>query len=210
MDRRTLLATLGSGGVVGLAGCQRLHEVRSDDGGRRRVTLASQDAVPETHEVSIDVEVLEGTITPDGPARLRLTVTNEGASRALSPGEGMCHSFDRNRGGSDDPAGLWLYRPTEAEGIDRRGDGWVADRPRSEPRGFPAYACSSRQYASGESVATEYEVWDDYRVEGYLEPGTYRWEEDVQIQADPDAAGTETRGATVTWGFSLAVERRTG
>lgn len=207
MDRRTLLATLGGAGVVGLAGCQRLREIRSDDDGRRRVTLASRDAVPEPHEVSIDVEVLEGAITPERTARLRLAVTNEGADRALSAGEGMCNLFNRARGGSDDPAGLWLYRPAVAEGVERRDDRWVQDRPRSQPRGFLAYGCPSRQYASGESVATEYEVWDDYRVAGYFEPGTYRWEADVQIQADPDAAGTETRGATVTWGFSLAVER---
>lgn len=206
MDRRTLLAALGVG-VVGLAGCQR-HRLRSSDGDdRRRVSLAGQDAVPDAHAVSLDVEVLEGAITPDRTARLRLTVTNEGADRALSAGEGMCNLFNRDRGGSDDPAGLWLYRPAVTEGVERRDDRWVQDRPSSEPRGFPAYACSSRQYASGESVATELEVWDDYRVEGYLEPGTYRWEEDVQIQADPEAAGIETAGATVTWGFSLAVER---
>ena len=206
MDRRSLLTSLGGAGAVVLAGCRRLRQVRSEDDGRRRVRLGGQDAVPETHEVSIGVEVLERAITPDRTARLRLTVANEGASRALSAGEGTCHLFDRDRGGSDDPAGLWLYRPAAAEGIERRGHRWVEDRPRSEPRGFPAYACSSRQYASGESVATEYEVWDDYRVEGYLEPGAYRWEEAVQIQADPDAAGTETSGATVTWGFSLTAE----
>ena len=205
MDRRTLLAALGTG-VGGLAGCQRHRGTRSDDDGRRRVSLAGRDAVPEPHEVSIDVEVLEGAITPDRPARLRLTVTNEGADRALSAGEGGCNLFDRARGGSDDPPGLWLYRPSEAEALQRRGDRWVQDRPQSRPRGFPAWACSSRQYASGESVATEYEVWHDYRVEGYFEPGTYRWEEDVQIHADPDA-GEPRRPAGRSWGFSLTVER---
>lgn len=206
MDRRSLLARLGGAGAVALAGCGRLREVRSDDDGRRRISLAGRDPVPETREVSLDVEVLDGTITPDETARVRLTVTNEGASRALSAGEGMCNLFDRDRGGSDDPAGLWLYRPSVAEGIERRGDRWVPDRPRTEPRGFPAYACTARQYVTGESVVTEYELWDDYRVEGYLEPGTYRWEEDVGIQADPGAAGPETPDATVTWGFSLALE----
>lgn len=207
MHRRTLLAAVGGASVAGLAGCQRLRGTWSDDDGRRRLALASQDAVPEPHEVSIDVELLDGTITTERTARLRLTVTNEGSPRAISAGEGMCNLFNRHRGGSDDPAGLWLYRPSKTGGLERRGDRWVEDRRPSEPRGFPAYACSSRQYASGESVATEYEVWDDYLVEGYLDPGTYRWEEDVGIQADPEAAGTETTGATVTWGFSLAVER---
>lgn len=209
MDRRTLLASLGGAGVAGLAGCQRPQGIGSDDDGRRRVTLASQDTVPDAHEVSIVVEMLDRDITPDRTAKLRLTVTNEGSSRALSAGEGTCHLFNRNRGGSDDPAGLWLYRPAVAEGIDRAGDRWVEDRRPSDPRGFPAYACSTRQYASGESVATEYDVWDDYRVEGYLEPGTYRWAVDVDIQADPDAAEAGTSGATVTWGFSLAVARDT-
>jgi len=61
-------------------------------------------------------------------------------------------------------------------------------------------------------VSTEYVVWDDYRVEGYFEPGSYRWEEEIELWDREswyrygDTIKTDTPPNNVTWGFTLEVQ----
>lgn len=226
MRRRTLLRTVSGTLAVSLAGCTSNIDqdnsptptsdtstsptptsAKPSDARQRTVMLESQDEVPDTHQVSINVDVLEPAITNSHTARIRLTTINEGPARSLSVGPDQCNLFNRNRAGSDDPAGLWLYQPEETEYLERKGERWVPDRPPSQPRSFAAYGCTPRFYESGESVQTEFVVWDDYRVDGYLKPGTYRWEEDIRIWEDTKARDSDTPSTTFTWGFSLAVER---
>lgn len=207
MDRRTLLTSVATTGVVGVAGCQRLRAITGNDAARRRVRIADQDSVPESHQVRITVDLLEQSVTEAHPARIETSTTNEGPPRALSVGREICHLFNRSKGGSDDPAGLWLYRPEDTQSIDRENDRWERDRSRFSNRGYPAYGCSATRYNNGESVSTEYEVWDDYAVGGYFESNTYRWEQEIHLWNDPDAEGTDSSTATFTWGFSLTVER---
>lgn len=227
MHRRTLLVTAGGTLAGALTGCisstdgnespTPTHEPSTtptptsrkatDEDRQRTVSLENQDEVPKRHQVSIGVEVLEPAITAAHTARIRVTTTNEGPARSLSVGPDMCSLFNRNRAGSDDPAGLWLHQPEDSQDADRKGERWVLDRPQSQHRGFPAYGCLPRAYESAESVSTEYEVWDDYRIEGYLQPGTYRWEEEIQIWDNTDAKDTDSPSATFTWGFSISVEK---
>lgn len=227
MHRRTILITAGGTLTGALTGC-----ISSTDGNesstpsdepsatptptsrkatdvarQRTVSLDHQDEVPKRHQVSVDVEVLEPAITAAHTARLRVTTTNEGPARSLSVGPDMCSMFNRSRAGSDDPAGLWLHQPEDSQDADRKGERWVPDRPQSKPRSFATYGCLPRTYESAESISTEYAVWDDCRIEGYLQPGTYRWEEEIQIWDDTDAKDTDSPSATFTWGFSIAVEK---
>lgn len=175
---------------------------------QRTVTLEDQDSVPKPYRVSIDVDVLESAITTAHTARLRVTMTNEGPPRAFRVAGGNCRLFTESHAGSDKPAGIWLYQPNETKYLDRKGERWVPDRPPSHPRSYPASACAPREYKSDESVSTEYEVWDDYQLDGYLKPDTYRWEGEVEIweETEPRPRGTDSPAATFTWGFSLAVE----
>lgn len=170
---------------------------------QRIVTVESQDAVPGEHEIEIVVEMLEAEITDDHTARLRVTATNEGAPRGISIGAGGCNPFNRWDGGSDDPPGLWIFVPDRAASIPRNGDRWSPDLDRLR---FPDYGCTWRDYASGESLANEYVVWDDPSVFGYLVPNTYRYERPVSVA--PLAAEREAHEATAefTWGFDLRVE----
>jgi hypothetical protein len=47
-------------------------------------------------------------------------------------------------------------------------------------------------------------VWDDYRVPGYLKPGTYRWEGTVYVaEQDPDSNDSEDSTEQFDWGFGL-------
>lgn len=227
MRRRIVLLTVGGALSGPLAGCNNSTGVGDSptpsadvsatptatsktptEGERQRtVTLDSQDTVPDTHQVSIDVAVLEPAITTAHTARLRVTMTNEGPRVAFRIDGGYCKLFTEPHAGSDDPSGLWLYQPNETEYLDRKGERWVPDNPPSRPRSYPASACSPQEYTSGESDSTEYEVWDDYQVDGYLQPGTYRWEQGVEIWEDSGARTTESPTATFTWGFSLSIEK---
>jgi hypothetical protein len=100
-----------------------------------------------------------------------------------------------------------LHRPEDAEYIDRDGTQWKADKVQSESRGFAAVACSPVQYDSGQQGSTVYEVWDEYKTDGYLESGTYRWDREVEIWTDPDTGGHEPPDTTLSWGFELRLEK---
>lgn len=203
MKRRDVIIAFGGGGATGLASSHVLPSVFGDEDVQRRVALASQDSVADDHEIRIDVEILQPTITATHTARLQITTTNKGPKRAISIGTDGCALFSRSDGGSDEPPGLWLHSYESAENITRDGNRWVRDNPTEQPRRFLAYGCHPKEYDAGESLTNEYVVWDDFLVDGYLEPGTYRWEENVSIQDEESDSGEP---ATITWGFSLTVE----
>lgn len=228
MKRRTILVIAGGPLAGSLSGCisnslgsesstptddptttPSPTSTKSPENTRQRtVTLESQDGVSETHQVSIDAELLEPAITTTETARLRVTMTNEGQTRAFRSKGGDCKRlFTGVMAGSDDPAGLWLYQPDEAEDHDRKEDQWISDRPQSQIRSFPASACSPQEYGSEESVSTEYEVWHDYQVDGYLQPDTYHWGQEVDSWEDTEARATDSPTATFTWGFSISIKK---
>lgn len=206
MKRRTLLASVGTAGVGGMAGCLGRGDSGTDGEYARQISLVSQDTVPDTHDVAIDVELLATRVTSDLAARLRITTTNEGARRAISIGDDGCELFNRSKGGSDEPPGLWLHDPDRTEHVDRKRDRWEADRPADASRVYDAYGCLRRTYEADESLGNEYVVWDDYRVEGYMTPGTYRWEERVSIAKTTDDFPGDDLLGSFTWGFTLRVE----
>ena len=211
MNRRSALTALGSIGAGTLAGCVGVpRSISSDsspesDSDNHTVSLDSQYAVPSKYGMEISVEVLEPEFTAEHPAKIQITTTNNGDKRFLSTGADRCYLFNRSQGGSDDPSGLWLHDPNASEYIDRKGDRWVADTPPHEPRGFASYGCMMKQYEGGASVTKEYEIWDDYRVSGYLEPGTYRWEETVRISPEESASSTDST-ESFSWWFALQLK----
>lgn len=210
MKRRGYLAAAaGVAGLAGLAGCKgdiapgAGRHLLDPDTDRRHVTLAGVDVTPDDVPVSIDVEVVEPLATADHPVRIAVTTTNEGPERAISVAEGGCRLFNREKAGSDDPEGLWLYPDGSLEPWDRTGERWVPeDRGR---RAYAAYGCGPRAYRADESLTNEYEVWDDYAVRGYFQPGTYRWEEAVQVYDDLRAGFGDDPDTEFTRGFSLDV-----
>lgn len=209
MKRRSYLAAVGAAGLAGLSGCKGAvaqgagRHLLGPDTDERRVTLADVDDVADEYDVRMEVEMLETVANADHPPRLAVTTTNEGPEQAISVGPDICHLFNREKAGSDDPGGLWLYRADDADDIDRRGERWVSDR--TGRRAYPLYGCSRRLFAGGESLTNEYEVWDDYRNRGYFPTGTYRWAERVEVHDDP-RADADVDPATFIWGFSLSVE----
>ncbi|WP_458207172.1 hypothetical protein [Haladaptatus sp. NG-SE-30] len=230
MNRRRVLALLCGTGLLGstslLSGC--LQHAPSDSGAgvdgdeddhdravdqtdtpesgeiQRRILLANVDEVPEEHDLRIGVGLLEGMVTAEHTAHLRVTIANEGRKRRLSAGDEICNLFNRDKGASENP-GLWLHGLQSAEWDGRKGDRWTRDRDPDEQIAYPAYGCLNRLYERGESVTNEYLVWDDYRVKRYMEPGTYRFEERIRIYAPEYDDWKDTLGE-FTWGFDLRVE----
>ncbi|WP_231184483.1 hypothetical protein [Haladaptatus sp. DYF46] len=210
MKRRRLLAVGGaalSGECLGRAaldvGGSESPETFGPDEVQRRMSLAGVDEVPKKYGVRIDVELLNGAVTAADTAHLRVTVTNEGEKRRFSAGEGMCNPFNRDEGKSE-TSGLWLHEPKDTKWIERKGDRWTRDRDQNERRAFANYACLPRTYEAGESLATEYLVWDDYQVGGYMDPGTYRFEVPIAIHPSGSKFGDPT--AEFDWGFDLRVD----
>lgn len=172
---------------------------------QRQLSVESVDSVPEEHPVAIDVELLNGAVTGESPARVRATVTNTAdGERRLTQNEGDCALFDRGEGASESP-GLYLHRPgfpgfaQDCRDPSRVGNLWRFDLSADATCAVQAYGCRPVTYAAGESRSETYRVWDDYDAPGYMPPGTYRFATTVAIGPQDDAEEFE-------WGFSLAVE----
>lgn len=203
MKRRAILATIGSAATLSVAGCTRVGSIPSPDTDRRMVELESVEGVPAKHEVKMEVEILGSAINADQTAILEVSTTNTGERRTIPVAPDKCSLFNRSRGGSDHPKGLWLHRAGSTSHIDRQGDRWVADRPADEPRLFHDYGCAWGAYETGETVTNEYEIWDDYRIVGYMDPGTYRWEERVNISKAEGQGEEDDELGSFHWGFDI-------
>jgi hypothetical protein len=197
-SRRTILRAAGAALLSGTAGC---IDRRGAGSGPLRVSVESTDT--GQRDVSLSVEMLESTVTEAHPARLAVTVVNEGAERRIYPGDDRCGPLNRGNGEST-PNGLWLHLPDDARGIDHPDGRWTRDAPSSRPRGFGDYGCRGRPYEGGERVTTPYEVWDDYQDGGYYPTGTYRFETEVTVY--PPGKGADEPTAEFDWGFTLRVE----
>lgn len=213
MNRRRALSILGTAASISIAGCTRFRSVTSPETDHRIVHPTAVDSVPGEYEIEMAVDLVEPRITSDHTARIQIATTNEGPRRAISVADGSCGLFNRSKGGSDSPRGLWLHRSGSTQHIERDGDRWVADKPQSEPRVFPDYGCLAGEYDTGDTVTNEYEVWDDYRVAGYMDPGTYRWHEQVRISnVESGESGDKEGGAgdeelgEFYWGFEIELQ----
>lgn len=203
MRRRALLRNLGMLSTISIAGCVS-DSNPVDTATANTVLLDAQDAVPDKYDISIDVEVTNSEFTEDKPGIIRITTTNNGERVKLSAGSGKCSLFVKSRGGSDEPAGLWLHKPEIAERINRKEGRWVADKPSDAPRGSANYGCGMETYQAGQSKSEIFQVWDDYQIDGYLVPNTYRWETPVSISEEtPETDGGE---GSFSWGFSLTLK----
>jgi hypothetical protein len=51
-------------------------------------------------------------------------------------------------------------------------------------------------------------VWHDYREDGYLNSGEYRWEQGIKVWDDPEADGGSDPGEKFSWRFTLRVSEQ--
>jgi hypothetical protein len=211
MRRRTALAALGSG-VALLAGCLETDEspgggtttaattTNGDVDATRQVAVADTATVPSDAGLSVTASMERERVTSAATALLTVEVENTGAARATDVQDAeYCHPFDRFHGGSN-PAGLWLYRSEDAP--TREGDRWTQDINPGDSRTFVDIGCGRQPFAAGASVTVTYEVWDDYESEGYLPPGSYRFETSIPLW---DAVEDDGDPRVVDWWLELDV-----
>jgi len=167
----------------------------------RRVSLVETDDVPD-HELSIEVTLRSNQVDTASPATLEVRTTNTGPPRRLKIESGSdCCLFNRQYQGSD-PQGLYLYHRNRTP-EEREQNRWE-ETTTPNGSGFGDYGCGAPLYEQGDSVANEYEIWDDYRISGYYPTGTYRFAAPIEI-SEADERGESEILAEVTWGFSIDV-----
>lgn len=211
MKRRTAIKQLMTAGVIGLSGCVRPPTASSDTQStpsediQRRVSITGEDSIPGKYQLQIEATMLESTVTDSHTSRIRITLTNKGSARGISVHPtGRCALFHK-QSQSSNPRGIWLA-PVEGERY-VAGPGWIADPP--EDGSFPDYGCSLRAYESEESVDMEYEIHHDNRTSGYMDSGTYRFQETVFAtpgQSNEEWDRDADASFTVPWGFSLSIK----
>lgn len=210
MNRRALIRLLVGGGITATCGCLNRTDLspRSNqtvrEGLQRRVSVIGRDSVPDKYQFRIKAELLRSTITGSQTAKIRITTINGESEKQLSISAENCALFNRKSQGSL-PEGLWL-RPV-GERIDSSDEKskWIARNLPESPGGFGGYGCPQRSFDKGESIHTDYIILHDGRVNGYLEPGQYRFEEEVEM-TEKDSKNRDTATSTsLTWGFSLEI-----
>ncbi|QPV62496.1 hypothetical protein I7X12_17460 [Halosimplex litoreum] len=214
MRRRTVLASLGASAA--LAGCRTVGSPERTDSETetqptcespepRRVELAGSATASDEAQFSATVTIERGRSTAEAPARVTVGLGNDGPDREIDViDDGRCHILNRGAGRSE-PNGLWLYRVGDAP-TDRAGECWTRDRPPRDSVGFDGYGCGRYPFESDDTVATTYEVWDDYTVDGYLRPGTYRFDASVALWDEAaEEEGTDSGPTVVDWWFELSV-----
>jgi hypothetical protein len=197
-----MLATAGGIGALGVGGYAFTTVSRAGTD-ERHVRLENVDSIPDVHQLRINIELLESQITDSQTARLAITTTNQGPKREISIGnESWCVILNRHHCRSD-PRGVFLYRSDRAKSLKRDGKRWIP-HPSDQWMAFNDGVCPAKTYDSEESVRTEYEVWDDHKYDGYLQPGTYRWQRRIPLYPSDIPA---SEAPVVTWGFSLSMEK---
>jgi hypothetical protein len=205
MRRRSVLKFLSGGGVAGLVGCVAPSGGSPDEvGPERQVSITSQDAVSETHQLRIEASMVESMATKDHPAQVQVSLTNEGQTRWIQVGP-RCPLFWKYNWASS-PEGLLLPSSEEPRYVAESGPRWVLNPP--EELTFGDGGCGRREYKTGESLRTEYTVYDDGRVDGYLEPGTYRFKDEFGLQPQGGDNSETSTPVGVPWKVSLTIATR--
>lgn len=140
--------------------------------------------------------------TKNHPAQVQVSLTNEGQTRWIQVGP-RCPLFWKCSWASS-LDGLLLTFSEEPRFVAESGPRWVINPP--EDLTFGDAGCGRREYKNGESLRTEYTVYDDGRVDGYLEPGTYRFNDGFGLQPNGGSESETSGPVVVSWRFSLTIE----
>ena len=142
-------------------------------------------------------------VTADVTARLRVRLANEGAERVVTVADApRSHLYRQSRGRSA-PDGLWLYRVQDHPS--RSGTCWTEPTSPDHTRTFLDGGTEYTTLATGESVTTTYDIWDDYATAGYFPTGTYRFVTGIGYWTpgeDPDA---DNPTPSLEWWLELRV-----
>lgn len=220
MKRRRVLKLIGGAGIAGYAGCLGAPTVQTDsqttssekktqtERDTREVIIANQDTMADEHNLRIEATMLEPTVTEAHPARLRITITNDHERRTTF--YHGCSAFSKYDWMSN-PYGLFLANAESPSWALESGPQWIIEPP-SEP-GTEGYfgdaACGASPYKPGQSRRFERVLYDDGRIEGYLEPGTYGFTDTFLLTSSLDAERSREDSVRVDWWMDLRIENPT-
>jgi len=224
LDRRKLLRSAGAAALGVYAGCAKVDDYtsnsessprstsKSHSSARRIVRLRDRDRIPDEYNFTAEVKMRNQVVTDDEPAKLSFQLANLGKKRAVLHDETTeCNLFNRDAARSDEPSGLVLYVDglPEGQGYNKSGDKWSRDLETYDTYPRESYGCNPILYSNGHSATMEYQIWDDYRFEGYFEPGSYRWEAEIEIweswYGHSDHVRPDGMPTKLLWGFTLEV-----
>lgn len=151
------------------------------DGSFRTISLKNLDdsQIPDEDDVSVDVTVIDPSVTADHTARIRATFANDGSKRKFS-GFGRFMPLNLQRSQESGNAGLLLL-PTSLLTSE------VDASPYENLTPNPTNGCWAAEYSpstgpdttftldAGETVTQTLEIWDNSDVEGCMPPGTYQF-----------------------------------
>lgn len=178
--------------LVGLAGCA--NPLQSSGGSQAELTLEHVDDAPEEYGLAFSVEVLESALTEDHPPRVEVTIENTGEEKKIQ--RHSCGGAGRV-GHRSDPAGVYLFPSSYAEGVDRVNDRWEFEGDML----VPGRECQLERLEEEGSSRGEYVIWDNGNREGYFPGEEYRFEGAIYVY-DAD----ENRRGSFDWGFSASID----
>lgn len=190
MNRRTLLKTMGLGGVTGFSGCLSSAaglDTQSSDPVQRTISVTSND-IPTEYGVNIDVSMVE-SVTPENTAQIDITIRNERSSKRQFHG-GSPFPFV----GLSEPRGLILEPEQPAHETNSSETCWSVTGANEWPTNSTVVVLQGGQIQT-QTVS----IWDDAWYETCFPTGDYWFGDTMSVD------NTDGTNSTFNWGFTLTV-----
>lgn len=164
MNRRTLLKTMGLGGVTGFSGCLSSAagpDTQPSGSVQRTISVTSND-IPTKFGVNIDVSVVE-SVTPKHTARIDITIRNERSAERQFHG-GSTFPFV----GLSEPKGLVLEPIQPTHDTSSTGSCWSVTGANEWPTNATVVVLQG-----GRTQTQTLSIWDDVRYGSCFPTGEY-------------------------------------
>jgi hypothetical protein len=133
------------------------------------------DSLSAENILRLDVSVGEPQVTETYPARIQVTLTKEDPLDRIRLYSG-CPQFHEEDDWVSIPPGVLLSASDDPDHRTNAGPRWVLDPPPESAGGDPG--CGGDIDFRDGPFQVEYELYDDGRESGYLDPGFYMFSHD--------------------------------
>lgn len=174
---------------------------------QRRVSITHQRPDPDNHNLQISATMLEPSVTDSHPVRLRITVANDGQARRMTVHSG-CPMFSKYDWASN-PFGVFLADARSPSWVAESGPQWIIEPPTEPGRGgyFGDGGCGAVAYSSGQSRTFEYDLYDDGRIQGYLDSRRYNFSNTFLLTPTLETSRHGEGTKRLYWELGVRIER---
>lgn len=195
MKRRMYLSGIATG-LAGLSGCMA-SGANPFNGGSDQLRLDTVDiSVPDSSELAISSSITQPNIDSEQTAQFELAVEWQGEeSQKLAFGNRIPFSYPNY---SSDSEGIVLL-PVDLEMESATKGKWV---PKTDETGhIPSQSnLITSDLSSGESVTESWEVWAAPEVADQIQPGSYKFENQISLYSD-----TSDETKEVAWTLTIEI-----